>query len=78
MPFERLFDEISGGSFYLGTYFGDCAYIKRWQHLWDQEIIFLGHVFVFLETKTPSNKRLRSVWPRCDALLRVEGRSDMH
>ena len=29
----------------MGTYFGDCVYIKRWQHLWDQERQFLGHVF---------------------------------
>ena len=33
----------------MGTYFGDCAYIKRWQHLWDQERSFLGHVFAIFD-----------------------------
>jgi len=28
MPFERLFDRISGGSIYLGTMFSVCAYNK--------------------------------------------------
>jgi len=33
----------------MGTYFGDCAYNKRWQHLWDQERQFLGHAFAIFD-----------------------------
>ncbi len=78
IPFERLFDRINGGSIYLGTTLGDCAYNKSRQHLLNQERIFLGHNFVIFCQNILYRKRPRSVWPRCDAILRVAGRSDMH
>ena len=78
IPFERLFDGISGGSIYLGTLFSVCAYNKWWQHLLNQERPFLGHVFIIFYQNIFNQKRPQSVWSSYDQILRIEGRNDMH
>ena len=60
------------------TFFGDRAYIKRRQYLLNPEFIFLQSVCVIFYQNIWHQKRPRSVWSRCDAILRVEGRNDTH
>ena len=78
MPFERLLCSISGSSIYLRALFGVCAYDKPCQHFWDQERSFWGHVFATFWQNIFPKKRPRSVWSRCDQILRAGPRNDMH
>ena len=39
----------------MGTCFGDCAYIKRWKHLWDQERQFLQFFTKIFDTEKGSD-----------------------